>query len=83
MSYTVEFTATAERQFRKLERTIQQRIANTLRRVRVRPHHYARRLVGSRYVRFRAGDYRIIADIRHDQLLVLVLMVGHRSQVYR
>jgi len=61
---------------------VQLRIIRTLERVCVRPRHYARRLVGSPYYRFRAGDYRIIIDIRERELLILVLLVGHRKQIY-
>jgi mRNA interferase RelE/StbE len=33
--------------------------------------------------RFRIGDYRAICDIQQDRLVVLVLEVGHRREVYR
>lgn len=33
--------------------------------------------------RYRIGDYRVICDIRDDVLVVLVLDVGHRRDVYR
>ena len=32
--------------------------------------------------RFRAGDYRVICDVQHERILVLVLDVGHRKDVY-
>ena len=33
--------------------------------------------------RFRVGDYRIIARLEHDRLVILVLAVAHRREVYR
>ena len=33
--------------------------------------------------RYRVGDYRIICDISEDILRILVVRVGHRSQIYR
>lgn len=33
--------------------------------------------------RYRVGPYRIICEIRDSELIVLVLRVGHRREVYR
>lgn len=33
--------------------------------------------------RIHVGDYRIVYDIEHEELLVLVLRIGHRREVYR
>ena len=33
--------------------------------------------------RYRDGDYRILCDLRDDELIVLVVTIGHRGQVYR
>ena len=33
--------------------------------------------------RYRVGDYRILADIQEDRVLILVLNIGHRSDIYR
>ncbi|MFR5829321.1 MAG: type II toxin-antitoxin system RelE family toxin [Adlercreutzia equolifaciens] len=33
--------------------------------------------------RYRVGDYRILCDIKDDELVVLALEVGHRREVYR
>lgn len=37
----------------------------------------------SAYWRFRVGDYRIICSLEYDRLVVLVIAVGHRGDVYR
>ncbi|WP_062519518.1 type II toxin-antitoxin system RelE family toxin [Demequina silvatica] len=42
----------------------------------------SRRLVGSDYFRVRVGDYRVIYSIDDGRLLILVLTVGHRREVY-
>ena len=36
-----------------------------------------------RYWRYRVGDYRILCELRDDELLVLVIEVGHRRSIYR
>jgi len=33
--------------------------------------------------RYRIGDYRIIADIQDDKVLILIIDINHRSEVYR
>lgn len=38
---------------------------------------------GSGELRIRLGDWRVIYVVRDDELLVLVIKIGHRSEVYR
>ena len=33
--------------------------------------------------RYRVGDYRLIAEIKDDRLVILMLEIGHRSQIYQ
>ena len=49
------------------------------------PRLHGKPLVGNRKGdwRYRVGDYRIIADIQDDRILILVLDIEHRSKVYR
>ena len=85
MRYRLEFRPAAERSFLKLPAAV---------RIRLRPHiealaaeprpRGAKKLAGSRdWWRIRVGDYRVIYEIHGEVLLVLVLAVGHRGQVYR
>jgi len=83
LAYQIYFTRTAEAQLRKLDRPVQQRIAKTLERIRIRPEKFAKRMVGNPYYSVRAGDYRIIIDIKRKQLIVLVMELGHRKRIYR
>lgn len=41
------------------------------------------KLVGSEHWRIRIGDYRVVYDIEDAQLIVLVVEVGHRREIYR
>ena len=83
MVYGLEFTDTFRKQFSKLEKLIQQRIITALERIRIRPDYFVKRLVGSPYYRMRIGDYRIILDIKHDKLVILVMELGHRRNIYK
>ena len=83
MVYGLEFTDTFRRQLSKLEKLIQQRIITALERIRIRPDYFVKRLVGSPYYRIRIGDYRVILDIRQDKMIILVMELGHRRNIYK
>jgi mRNA interferase RelE/StbE len=88
LAWKIEITRTAERQIRKLDRVTQQSIIGFLRK-RVEPaenpRQWGKPLHGEKrgLWRYRVGDYRIICDIQHETITILVLAVGHRKEVYR
>ncbi len=81
--YSIEFSQTAEKQLYKLERNVQARIISILERIRVRPYPHVKKLVSSPHFRLRAGEYRIILDIKKDRLIIFVIEVGHRRNIYK
>ena len=82
MTYHVIFSDLALKQLRKLDREIGQRIISTLERIRIRPDAYVKKLVGDEGYRLRVGNYRMILDIDKEKLIILVLRIGHRRNVY-
>lgn len=84
MTYRVSLTPTAARQLRKFDPQVRRRIQAVLELLAVEPRPpAATRLVGgSGEWRVRTGDYRVVYDIEDDKLLVLVLRVGHRREIY-
>ena len=82
MTYEILFTESAKRDLGKLERETQERIIAALERIRVRPERFVRKLVGDAGYRLRVGDYRVIMDIYPNELVVLVIKIGHRRNVY-
>ena len=81
--YRILFSLSAKKQLQRLDRDVQKRIIKVLERIRIRPEGYVRRLVGDPGYRLRVGDYRVIMDIDHDMLLILVIKVGHRRSIYK
>ncbi len=81
--YEIEFSRTSEKHLFKLEKEIQLRIISVLERIRIRPYAYVKRLVGSPYYRLRVGDYRIILDIKDDKLIIFVIELGQRKNIYK
>ncbi|MBI3190544.1 type II toxin-antitoxin system RelE/ParE family toxin [archaeon] len=82
MMYTIQFTELAKKQFLKLPKDIQRRIDTALKRIRIRPESYVKRIVGDTCYRLRVGDYRVIMDIYQDKLVIIVIKIGHRKNIY-
>ena len=80
--WNILFSATAKNQFEKLDKQLQKRIISALERIRIRPEAYLKKLVGDPAYSLRVGDYRIIIDLIKDKLVILVLKVGHRKNIY-
>lgn len=81
--YEVIFSDKARKQLKKLEKHIQKRIISALGRTRIRPEAYVTKLVDDPGYKLRVGDYRVIMDIDQGKLLILVLKVGHRRNIYK
>lgn len=86
MAYRIEFTHSAARELRKLRGPIVRRIGEKIDALGRDPRpSNCEPIRGGEpgTVRIRVGDYRIIYQIRDDVLVVLVLKVAHRRDVYR
>lgn len=81
--YELIYSDSALKELKKLERKIQKRILNSLERIRIRPHSYLLRLVNNPYFRLRVGDYRIILDVKDEKLIIFVIELGHRKEIYQ
>ena len=84
--YKLSFTAKVEKQLSKLDKHIEKKILAYLKtHVLNNPTQHGKPLSAnlSGFWRYRVGDYRIITEIRDEELLVLVVEVGHRSRVYK
>ena len=88
MIYNVAFTETADKQFHKLEKHVQQKILNFLYKYidnSTNPRLQGKALKGklSGLWRYDIGKYRLICDIQDNVCEVLAVKVGHRKDVYR
>ena len=84
MAYDIEISDDARRSFRKLDKRTAQRIYTKLKEIASseNPFIYVKRLTGIALFSLRVGDYRIILDIKRNSLIILVLKVGRRKNVY-
>ena len=89
MAYRVELSAEVARELGKLDRQQAKRILKFLQERVAKlddPRSIGKALHGSRlgeFWKYRIGDYRLICKIEDDRLIVLVLRVGHRKEIYR
>jgi mRNA interferase RelE/StbE len=85
VTYAVEVAPAAVRQLRKLPPEARRRIQAAVELLAETPRPPgAKKLSGSSGDwRVRTGDYRIIYEIEDDRLIVLVVAVGHRREIYR
>ena len=84
-SYEVEITRSADKQLRKLPRTEQERVMRTVLALAEDPFpRGTRKLSGYDDVyRVRAGRCRILYSVSESTLIIIVLKIGHRRDVYR
>jgi len=89
MAWKIEFSAEADRELSKLDREVIKRILKFLQERAAKldnPRSIGNALQGPRFGefwRYRVGDYRLICKIEDARVVVLVLRIGHRSDVYR
>ena len=83
--YRVEIAPSAQRELSKLPRNVQKRIDERIRALAENPRPAgSRKLEGEdSFHRIRVGDYRIVYQVKDKVLLVLVIRIGHRREVYR
>lgn len=83
MSYRIELRPAAVRALKKLDPPIRSRVQGAIALLAEDPRPpAARALRGRPGLRVRVGDYRIIYTVVDDVLLVVVVTVGHRRDVY-
>jgi len=85
--WTIEFDPAAQKELDELDKPIARRVSNFLYERVAKlddPRQIGERLKGilSEFWKCRVGDYRVICSLEHSRLVVLVLRVGHRSQIY-
>lgn len=74
----------AQKELDKLDHKIQERIVAALFRLANHPFktNNVKALVGGGY-RLRVGNYRVLYTLKHDLVVILVIKIGHRREVYR
>ena len=82
--YQVRFKAGARKWLANVDQRLRMRILRAVFKLANNPYPPGvKRLVGNSGLRIRVGDYRVIYEVHDSRLLVLVIDVGHRREIYR
>ena len=84
-AYQIAFTPAARRQLASLDPPTRRRIARRIEALGTDPRPPGAEMLkgGEGELRIRVGDWRVIYVVRDDELLVLVVKIGHRGDIYR
>jgi mRNA interferase RelE/StbE len=88
MTWKIEFEKNAQKDLEKIDRQVVKRILSFLSRIEKLddPRSVGEALKGSSlgsFWKYRVSDYRIISEIRDTTVLIIVIKIGHRKNVYR
>ena len=88
MAWTIEFERDAIRQLNRLDKAVRKRILEYLHSRVVGiggPRRFGKPLTGDRagFWAYRIGAYRVVCLLEDERLVVVVVSVGHRREVYR
>lgn len=86
--YRVKTTASFDKNFKKLDKSVQLIIAKWIKNHLIdcdNPRAFGKGLTAnlSGYWRYRIGDYRLLAEILDDEMIIIAIDINHRSKVYR
>ena len=86
-AYRIEFVKSAQKEFEQLPNKVRSKVTEALNLLAQNPYSdllNVKKLKGTEGVfRFRIGDYRVLYEIRNKRLLVVVIKIGHRREIYR
>ena len=83
MPYKIILSENATLQLEGLDKTVADRIVKKLKSIAGNPQRAFVSLAGSKELKLRVGDYRLIAVILHDEETALIINIGHRKNIYK
>ena len=86
LNWKIEFSPAAVKQLKKIGPENSRRITKYLKEIVCKdPYVHGKALRGTmrEFWRYRIGSYRVLTHINNNRLVVLVVLVGHRKEVYR
>ena len=86
VAYTVIFSKLAQEKFDRLlhaDRKLGEQIAKAIDRIALNPHLGEFLKGNTGYRKYRTGHYRIVYRTEHHRLLIYIITVGHRKEIYR
>ena len=86
-TYTIEFVKSARKEFERLPAKIRAKTAEALNLLALNPYSELLKIKKMKgapdLYRIRLGEYRVLYELRNERLVVVVIKLGHRREVYR
>ncbi len=82
MKYTISITKKAQKSLSKIDEPHRSKIIKKLYQLEEDPLYNSKKLTGRDAFRIRVGNYRVIYEIHDGELVVLVINISHRKDVY-
>ena len=83
MSYEIKFSKEAREFFKKLEKSDKEQIIKKLQRISIQPEKFLIKLINSDFYKLKIGSFRLFIDLQNDKLVILVLEIGKRKNIYK
>jgi mRNA interferase RelE/StbE len=86
MTFSVIYTTRARKDLKQLSHGIAQNCIRVISGIKEDPFSFVKKLKGSQrspLYSFRIGEYRAIMSIENNRLIIVVLEIGHRRNIYR
>jgi mRNA interferase RelE/StbE len=83
LAYKILISDTAKNHLAKLDRPTAKRIDKKLREMAPDPFQYVSKLAGLEFYKLRVDNYRILMSIQRNNLIILVVEISHRRNVYK
>ena len=88
MSYTVEYSSNARKFIKKLDQYTKALLKNWINKNLegcTNPFQHGKPLTADKkgLWRYRVGDYRLICDVQQDKVIIIIVEIGHRRNIYK
>ena len=87
MEYTIEWDGESKKNLNSLDNSVRQQVMRFINKLEKtsNPKAFGEALTGNLagYWKYRVGDYRIVADIQDNKLVILVIAIDHRRKIYK
>ena len=84
MSYEIKIRKKAQKSLSKIPSPFQSNIIEAIKKLTETPFlHQSKKLTGREAWRIRIGNYRVIYEVFENELVVLILNIGHRKNIYK
>ena len=83
MTYSIKWRPKAVKELHKLPRDVAVRLVKKVDSLKENPMRFLEKLRGDPGFKLRVGDYRALIDVKEEEKIIAVRVVGHRKNIYK